>query len=86
MILFRQSAMLHEAKPSQTEGFIFSELSLQNRFGIKKRQILPLLALGACRKQFQNNYDNPQISRCSGQGAEKRQAQNQQWASRLPDM
>ena len=38
---------------------------------------MPLWALRACRKQFQNNYDNSQISRYPGQGAEKRETQNQ---------
>ena len=38
MILFRQSAMLHDSKPSNTEGFIFFKLVLEVRFGLKKRQ------------------------------------------------
>lgn len=36
MILFRQSAMLHDSKPSNTEGFIFFKLVLEVRFGLKK--------------------------------------------------
>lgn len=53
MILFRQSAMLHDSKPSNTEGFIFFKLVLEVRFGLKKRQIMPLLALRTCRKRIQ---------------------------------
>lgn len=74
MILFRQSAILHDSKPSNTEGFIFSKLVLEVRFGLKKRQIMPLLALRTCRKRIQKNYDNHQISRCTGQGSKIRQA------------
>lgn len=74
MILFRQSAMLHDSKPSVLEGFIFFKHSPEGCFGIKKRQIMPLLALRAYRKRFQKNYDNLENCRCASQGAEKRKA------------
>ena len=48
-----ESAMLHDSKPSNTEGFIFFKLVLEVRFGLKKRQIMPLLALRTCRKRIQ---------------------------------